>query len=86
MRGSSVKGFAQRTFYMGPLRVKIILAWGAKMSLTLTISKYVALHSNSNTTSKHATNGKYILYAKQPMGNVGDQLPMKNPIELEDKL
>ena len=55
------------------------------MSLTLTISKYVALHSNSNTTSKHATNGKYILYAKQPMGNVGDQLPMKNPIELEDK-
>ena len=57
------------------------------MSLTLNIPKYVALHSNSNTPpSTHHKWKVMILYAKQPMGIIGDQLPMKSPIELEDKL
>jgi hypothetical protein len=41
-----VWSFEQRTFYIGSLRVKFIL--------TSPEAKWVALSSNSNTTSKHA--------------------------------
>ena len=41
-----VWSFEQRTFYIGSLRVKFIL--------TFQEMKWVALSSNSNTTSKHA--------------------------------
>ena len=50
--------FEQRTFYFGSLRVKLISVHlgsnsrGAKMSLALDELKYVALCSNSNTTSE----------------------------------
>ena len=52
----------------------------AKMSLVLNGPKQVALHSNSNTTSKHAPqSGKklLIMYAKQPRNSISCQLVTK---------
>ena len=49
---------------------------GAKTSLALNELEWVAIHSNSNTTSKHvlqlARLSLLILYAKQPMENHRD--------------
>lgn len=61
---------------------------GANTSLALDKSKsWVAIHSNSNTTSKHASQVEiffYFFYVKQPMGwdMIGNQLVTRSLIEL----
>jgi hypothetical protein len=67
-----VWGFERRSFYMGSMRVNLILTCQEvlEMSLALNEPNEVILHSY--TSSKHASqNGKksLMLYAKQPLKN-----------------
>ena len=53
----------------------------------MNLKKQVALHSNSNTTSKHTPQVErnyWFLYAKQPIENHRGQTPNENVIDLKD--
>ena len=54
---------------------------GAEVGLALNELQYIILHLDSNTTSEQALSEKelLVLYAKQPMEIIGDQL--KSPLE-----
>ena len=57
---------------------------GAKLSLALNEPNQVALHSNSNTTSKVHHSGKKILILQNEWKIIRDELPVESAIELKD--
>lgn len=74
--------------YIGLLRVKLVLAFKRCKNEVQPLMNRTKLffHSNSNTTSKHASHEEEIIvfYTKQPMENHSGPTPNKKPFELKN--